>query len=71
MKIITPRPRAAPNASKRPRRQSSRHFDPRKHPADRELMRKFTREADADTTDNPVYKAFAEYNRLHYADLLD
>jgi len=34
-------------------------------------MREFVREAEADTTGNPVYKAIAEYDRKHYPDLLD
>jgi len=34
-------------------------------------MREFTREAEADTTGNPVYKAIAQYDRKRYKDLLD
>ena len=50
---------------------SEHRFDPRKHHEDREFMREFTREAAADTTGNPVYKAIAEYDRKRYKDLLD
>ena len=59
------------NANRRPKRERARRFDPRKHHEDREFMREFTREAAADTTGNPVYKAIAEYDRKHYKDLID
>ena len=59
------------NASRRQKRERARRFDPRKHPADREFMREFLREAEADTTGNPVFKAIAEYDRKRYGDLLD
>ena len=47
-----------------------RKFDPRKHPADRDFMREFVEEAAADTTENPVYKAIADFDKRHYPDLL-
>jgi len=53
------------------KRERACRFDPRKHPADREFMREFLREAAADTTGNPVFKAIAEYDRKRYGDLLD
>jgi len=57
--------------SKRVKQERVRRFDPRKYPADREFMREFLREAAADTTGNPVFKAIAEYDRKRYGDLLD
>lgn len=71
MPTITLRPRSGNNASNRQKRDRARRFDPRTYPADREFMREFTREAEADTTENPVYKAIAEYDGKHYPDLLD
>ena len=59
------------NTSKRQRRERASRFDPRKYPADLEFMQEFLRQAGADTTGNPVYKAIAEYDRKHYKDLLD
>jgi len=58
-------------ASKRVEQECVRRFDPRKYPADLEFMQEFLRQAGADTTGNPVYKAIAEYDRKHYKDLLD
>ena len=57
--------------SKRVKQERVRRFDPRKYPSDREFMREFLREARADMTGNPVYKAIAEYDRKRYKDLLD
>lgn len=58
---------AESNARESPR---VRKFDPRKHLADRDFMREFLQEAAADTTENPVYKAIAEFDKKHYPGLL-
>jgi len=71
MNATTRKTPTEPKTSKRPKRERARSFDPCKYPADREFMREFTREAEADTTGNPVYKAIAQYDRKRYKDLLD
>lgn len=53
------------------KRERARRFNPRKYPADCELMRVLMREAEADKTGNPVYRAIAGYVKMHFPDLLD